>query len=86
MVFDFTPIFPDLHEALARSAHGFHRSDPEAQSPGAKIIISKKKKKKKIILIGVLSFDHLPMQGFGAGNFKALFECIELDQATRGNL
>merc|ERR1712226_574948 len=22
-------------------------------------------------------------QGFGAGNFKALFECIELDQATR---
>jgi len=25
-------------------------------------------------------------QGFGAGNFKALFECIELDQATRGNL
>ena len=33
-----------------------------------------------------LEFDHLPMQGFGAGNFKALFECIELDQATRGNL
>jgi len=25
-------------------------------------------------------------QGFGAGNFKALFECIELDQANRGNL
>jgi len=25
-------------------------------------------------------------QGFGAGNFKALFECIELDQAKRGNL
>jgi len=25
-------------------------------------------------------------QGFGAGNFKALFECIELDQAHRGNL
>jgi len=25
-------------------------------------------------------------QGFGAGNFKALFECIELDQASRGNL
>ena len=25
-------------------------------------------------------------QGFGAGNFKALFECIELDQAARGNL
>jgi len=25
-------------------------------------------------------------QGFGAGNFKALFECIELDQAQRGNL
>jgi 4-hydroxyphenylpyruvate dioxygenase len=25
-------------------------------------------------------------QGFGAGNFKALFQCIELDQAERGNL
>ncbi|GIX81678.1 4-hydroxyphenylpyruvate dioxygenase [Caerostris darwini] len=25
-------------------------------------------------------------QGFGAGNFKALFEAIELDQAERGNL
>lgn len=25
-------------------------------------------------------------QGFGAGNFKALFECIEHDQARRGNL
>lgn len=25
-------------------------------------------------------------QGFGAGNFKALFEAIELDQADRGNL
>jgi len=25
-------------------------------------------------------------QGFGAGNFKALFECIEADQKTRGNL
>lgn len=25
-------------------------------------------------------------QGFGAGNFKALFESIELDQAKRGNL
>lgn len=27
-----------------------------------------------------------PSQGFGAGNFKALFESIELDQAQRGNL
>merc|ERR1711907_556446 len=25
-------------------------------------------------------------QGFGAGNFKALFEAIEADQAMRGNL
>jgi len=25
-------------------------------------------------------------QGFGAGNFKALFEAIEMDQAARGNL
>ena len=25
-------------------------------------------------------------QGFGAGNFKSLFEAIELDQAARGNL
>ena len=25
-------------------------------------------------------------QGFGAGNFKALFEAIEIDQAKRGNL
>ncbi len=24
--------------------------------------------------------------GFGAGNFKALFECIELEQNERGNL
>ena len=26
------------------------------------------------------------LQGFGAGNFKALFEAIELEQAKRGNL
>ena len=26
------------------------------------------------------------VQGFGAGNFKALFEAIELEQAKRGNL
>lgn len=26
------------------------------------------------------------LQGFGAGNFKSLFEAIELDQAKRGNL
>ncbi len=25
-------------------------------------------------------------QGFGAGNFKSLFEAIEADQAERGNL
>ena len=25
-------------------------------------------------------------QGFGAGNFKSLFEAIEADQADRGNL
>lgn len=32
---------------------------------------------------------HTPIvysQGFGAGNFKALFESIELDQMARGNL
>jgi 4-hydroxyphenylpyruvate dioxygenase-like putative hemolysin len=28
----------------------------------------------------------LGKKGFGAGNFKALFEAIELDQAQRGNL
>ena len=28
----------------------------------------------------------LYFQGFGAGNFKSLFEAIELDQAERGNL
>jgi len=26
------------------------------------------------------------LQGFGAGNFKALFESIERDQDERGNL
>ena len=26
------------------------------------------------------------LQGFGAGNFKSLFEAIEADQAERGNL
>ena len=26
------------------------------------------------------------LQGFGAGNFKSLFEAIELDQDLRGNL
>lgn len=26
------------------------------------------------------------LQGFGAGNFKALFESIELEQQERGNL
>lgn len=30
--------------------------------------------------------NYLILQGFGAGNFKALFEAIELDQAERGNL
>lgn len=25
-------------------------------------------------------------QGFGAGNFKSLFEAIEIDQDARGNL
>ncbi len=28
----------------------------------------------------------MKFQGFGAGNFKALFEAIERDQAARGNL
>jgi len=28
----------------------------------------------------------LPFQGFGAGNFKSLFEAIEADQKARGNL
>lgn len=27
-----------------------------------------------------------PPQGFGAGNFKSLFEAIEMDQDARGNL
>lgn len=31
-------------------------------------------------------FMKILFQGFGAGNFKALFEAIELDQAQRGNL
>ena len=34
-----------------------------------------------VIMICVLS-----SQGFGAGNFKSLFEAIELDQERRGNL
>jgi len=33
-----------------------------------------------------LYFNNLTQQGFGAGNFKALFEAIELDQDARGNL
>lgn len=28
----------------------------------------------------------LSLQGFGAGNFKSLFEAIETDQDARGNL
>lgn len=33
------------------------------------------------------NFNSLPtLQGFGAGNFKALFESIELEQNERGNL
>lgn len=36
---------------------------------------------KKIIFYLIFYF-----QGFGAGNFKALFEAIEADQAERGNL
>ena len=31
-------------------------------------------------------FSLLVVQGFGAGNFKSLFEAIELDQEQRGNL
>lgn len=33
------------------------------------------------VLSSLLSF-----QGFGAGNFKSLFEAIEKDQDARGNL
>ena len=35
-------------------------------------------------IVTVMRNSHL--QGFGAGNFKSLFEAIELDQAARGNL
>ena len=31
-------------------------------------------------------FVFFPLQGFGAGNFKSLFEAIEADQEERGNL
>lgn len=34
----------------------------------------------------ILIFRYFLSQGFGAGNFKALFEAIELDQEQRGNL
>lgn len=36
------------------------------------------------IILAVCSFD--VFQGFGAGNFKSLFEAIEKDQDARGNL
>ena len=65
---------PNIHQARAGSSNGFHRDYPAPQPPGIYLIQH-----------------HCPhltifLQGFGAGNFKALFECIELDQATRGNL
>lgn len=34
-------------------------------------------------IFALCAFD---FQGFGAGNFKSLFEAIELEQARRGNL
>lgn len=44
-----------------------------------------------IVDIGILVFDEpwtrlSSFQGFGAGNFKSLFEAIEKDQDARGNL
>lgn len=39
----------------------------------------------QIVRYNVGSIDFV-LQGFGAGNFKALFEAIEADQAARGNL
>lgn len=36
--------------------------------------------------LGVTRTIAISLQGFGAGNFKALFEAIEVDQAARGNL
>lgn len=77
---------PDLHQASARSSNCVLGSHSETQPPGA---ITKKKK-------NVLKqIQHMPfhsrsfsvhLQGFGAGNFKSLFEAIEADQQARGNL
>jgi 4-hydroxyphenylpyruvate dioxygenase len=40
--------------------------------------------KKKVFLY--LCHQRKNHQGFGAGNFKALFESIEIEQNLRGNL
>lgn len=40
---------------------------------------------KRIDIFSELTFIFF-FQGFGAGNFKSLFEAIELDQERRGNL
>lgn len=45
-----------------------------------------KNTKQKFILIYMSIICINLLQGFGAGNFKALFEAIESDQAERGNL
>ena len=37
-------------------------------------------------MIITLVADSNYLQGFGAGNFKALFTAIEIDQNARGNL
>ena len=46
-----------------------------------------------VYIMHIINYDYVSTcshsyscSGFGAGNFKALFECIELDQAARGNL
>ena len=43
-------------------------------------ILLKSRKEKK------LNFQRANHNGFGAGNFKALFTAIELEQLQRGNL
>ena len=40
----------------------------------------------ELILCLWFNFALVVVQGFGAGNFKSLFEAIELDQEKRGNL
>lgn len=77
----------DLHQACPGSPHCVLRGHPETQSPGEgeQSLQTHSNNQKENIQLH-LTHSTFSLQGFGAGNFKSLFEAIEADQNARGNL